>query len=129
MRYSKRTLAKAAAVLLDTHSMKEVAGALAQEMSRQHMGRDVAGMMHHLGVELYYSKQHLSAQVISARQLSPAIKRYLTGFLKKKCDAKTVDISYTVDPQLIGGIKIITPFGVMNISIAHQFDQLKQNVL
>lgn len=129
MRYSKRALAKAASVLLDSHSMREVAGALAQEMHRQHMGRDVAGMMHHLAIELYASKKHLAVQVMSARELRPAMKKDLIRFLKKKCDANTVDISYKVDPLLIGGIKIVTPFGVLNISIAHQFEQLKQNVL
>ena len=124
MRYSKRTLAKATVALAEKHPMNMVLQSLAMEMRQQHMTRDIAGMTHQLAIEMYTAKSHVLSEVISAHELTVATKKQITQFLKKKYTAKKVTISYHIDSTLVGGIKIITPFGVLNLSIAHQLDQL-----
>ncbi|HSX25365.1 MAG TPA: F0F1 ATP synthase subunit delta [Candidatus Andersenbacteria bacterium] len=128
MKQSKRTLAKTVVILLDKHPVHQAMEALAQEMVRQRSTRDIDSMVHAIGAELYSAKKHLIAEVISAHPLSSSAKKYIEHFLKKKCKAKTVNIFYRIDSEIIGGIKIITPIGVLNLSIAEQLEQLKQYV-
>lgn len=122
--YSKKTLAKGAVELLDKHSLKEVALALAHKLKAQRATRDVSVMASLLGEELFKTKGHLSVHVVSAHKLSVSVRRKIERFLKQSTKAKTVGISYEVDKALIGGIKIVTPVGVFNMSITHTLHQL-----
>ncbi len=128
MRYSKKTIAKAAVALLETQPVSVVVNALAHYMYQHRMGRDVETIVYQIASELYAAKKHLLVHITSAHEIRPAMRKRLEIFLKKKFDAKKVSVSYQIDPLLVGGIKIVTPIGVLNLSVAYQFDQLKQYV-
>lgn len=128
-KYSNKTLARAAVAMLEKHSAQEVSAALAQEMIKQKNGRSLDIFMDEVAEEMYRTHKYLHAEVTSARKLSATTKKSLESFLKKKCKAKTVDAVYLVDERLIGGVKVVTPLGMIDVSIARQLHSLTQRML
>lgn len=122
--YSRTSLAKGAVTLLKKHSLPNVAGAVALAMKKQRLGRDVPGMVALLAEELLMARGHLLARVVSAKPVSIKTRKIIETYLRKTCFAKTIGVDYEVDPLLVGGIKVVTPLGVLDLSIADTLKQL-----
>ena len=77
-------------------------------------------------IEFYMSeKGHVSAVVTSAFDLTSETKKAIEAFVKTKTKAEHVSLSSTIDPSVIGGVKISLPGYEINQTIAHQLTVLK----
>lgn len=65
------------------------------------------------------------AAVISASELSAETKNALEKFVKEKTDAKQVSLETTIDPTVLGGVKISVPGYELDQTVAHQLTVLK----
>lgn len=104
-------------------------GALAPLLRRQRMHRDTVPMVWRLAQELYQAKKHLLVLVTSARPLSTQMSKKIERDLQHTFLATTLTASYEVDPALLGGIQLRTPFGVWRWSIQDRLHQLTRSSL
>lgn len=67
----------------------------------------------------------VSAEVSSATVLDDSLRSAITEFVKRTENAKTVQMTETIDKSLIGGIIIRTPSAELDGSIRSQLRQLR----
>ncbi len=104
----KRDVAtKLAAYLLDTRRTREL----------QLIVRDVEDALATRGV--------LVADVAAARELSKDAKAAVTDFLKQSSGVKSVQVRETIDPDLLGGVRINTPSDELDATLRRKLTQLK----
>jgi F-type H+-transporting ATPase subunit delta len=70
----------------------------------------------------------LQARVITARALDPVFKNRLKEELEKSTNKK-IEMILKIDPQIIGGIIVILGNKIIDRSIRHQLDELKEEML
>jgi F-type H+-transporting ATPase subunit delta len=70
----------------------------------------------------------LQARIITARALDPAFKNRLKEELEKSTDKK-IEMILKINPQIIGGIIVILGNKIIDRSIRHQLDELKEEML
>jgi F-type H+-transporting ATPase subunit delta len=70
----------------------------------------------------------LQAHVITARALDPVFSNRLKEELEKSTD-KRIEMILKIDPQIIGGIIVILGNKIIDRSIRHQLDELKEEML
>lgn len=61
------------------------------------------------------------ASVVSARDLTAAMRREITTMI----DAKNVELRETVDPSVLGGVRIETPSGLLDATTKRKITLLK----
>jgi len=66
----------------------------------------------------------VTAEVRSAFGLTSASRDGIAAMLKKVTGAQTVELSETVEPELIGGVVIRTPEFELDASVKRQLNQL-----
>lgn len=71
----------------------------------------------------------LLADVASAREITDQTKVAITDYLKKKTDAVDVYLQMTVDPALLGGVRIETPDERLDRTVRHRLNQLTASKL
>lgn len=67
----------------------------------------------------------LVAKVVSAHDLADSVKKQIDAFLLDKSGANSVQVQYSIDKDLIGGIQISTPQAILDTSIKNKLQRLK----
>jgi F0F1-type ATP synthase delta subunit len=124
-RYSRKQLALATISLLEKHSAKEVVAVLAEAIMQEKRTNDVEIIAQEIGKQFLLTKNHLDARVETARALTPQTREEIIDLLKQITSAKTVSAQCTVNPELVGGFKALTPIVEINASLARPLHQLK----
>src|SRR4051812_44647467 len=75
----------------------------------RYLARDAAAALAERG--------HVLAQVVTARPLTAEALAEVEAFIKKTTGAKTLELVTSVDPALIGGIKIELPAATLDASV------------
>lgn len=63
--------------------------------------------------------------VTSADSLSEALERTVKSFVANAYGAQTVELRTSIDPALLGGVKVKTPFDELDGSLQRRITQLK----
>lgn len=67
----------------------------------------------------------LLADIVSSRKLSAEAAKAVEAYLKKTTDVKTVKLRETVDPTLLGGVRVALPGRELDATLRHRISQLK----
>ncbi|MDB5162163.1 MAG: atpH [Candidatus Saccharibacteria bacterium] len=67
----------------------------------------------------------ITATITSAFDLSVETKKAITAFITNKTKASSVIVGTTIDPSVIGGVKINLPGYEFDQTVAHQLTVLK----
>jgi len=67
----------------------------------------------------------LLADITSSRKLSREAMKEIQTYLKKTTDATTLHLRETVDPSLLGGVRIGVPGKELDATLRHRLNQLK----
>lgn len=78
-------------------------------------------------IESILARDHgvVMAEVISARELSKGLIKNIEQFVAKMESARTVEVSTSVDPSLLGGVVIKTPRAEIDTTVRKQLNALK----
>lgn len=120
---SRRKIATVVAERLlegDKTIIKDLAGYLfytKQTRSINLLVRDIENALLDKGV--------LVAKVVSAHDLADSVKKQIDAFLLDESGANSVQVQYSIDKDLIGGIQISTPQAILDTSIKNKLQQLK----
>ncbi len=120
---SRRKIATVVAERLlegDKTIIKDLAGYLfytKQTRSINLLVRDIENALLDKGV--------LVAKVVSVHDLADSVKKQIDAFLLDESGANSVQIQYSIDKDLIGGIQISTPQAILDTSIKNKLQRLK----
>jgi F-type H+-transporting ATPase subunit delta len=104
----RQTVAKElAAFLVDTRRVREL----------ELIVRDIEAALAERGI--------LLADVESARALSSNATKEVQDYLKNTTGAKKIHLRETVDPTLIGGVRVMIPGSELDGTLRHRLNQLK----
>jgi ATP synthase F1, delta subunit len=67
----------------------------------------------------------LVAKVVSAHDLADSVKKQIDAFLLDESGANSVQVQYSINKDLIGGIQISTPQAMLDTSIKNKLQRLK----
>ena len=67
----------------------------------------------------------LVAKVVSAHDLADSVKKQIDAFLLNQSGANSVQVQYSINKDLIGGIQISTPQAILDTSIKNKLQRLK----
>lgn len=67
----------------------------------------------------------LLADVASSRELGEATTKTLKAYLQATTKAATIHLRESVDPDLLGGVRISIPGSEMDATLRHRLNQLK----
>ena len=70
-------------------------------------------------------KSVLVAKVVSVHDLADSVKKQIDAFLLDESGANSVQVQYSIDKDLIGGIQISTPQAILDTSIKNKLQRLK----
>lgn len=71
---------------------------------------------------------HVLAQVITARPMDPAAVKTVEDFIKQTTGATELELDLSVDPALIGGIKIELPAATLDASVQAKLDKFVEGM-
>lgn len=74
--------------------------------------------------ELFKQQGVLLARIDSARPLTDNVRAAVTRLLKEQTDAKSVTLTESVDPALLGGLIARTPDAQLDVSVRTKLKQL-----
>ena len=120
---SRRKIATVVAERLlegDKTIIKDLAGYLfytKQTRSINLLVRDIENALLDKGV--------LVAKVVSVHDLADSVKKQIYAFLLDESGANSVQVQYSIDKDLIGGIQISTPQAILDTSIKNKLQRLK----
>lgn len=120
---SRRKIATVVAERLlegDKTIIKDLAGYLfytKQTRSINLLVRDIENALIDKGV--------LVAKVVSVHDLADSVKKQIDAFLLDESGANSVQVQYSIDKNLIGGIQISTPQAILDTSIKNKLQRLK----
>lgn len=67
----------------------------------------------------------LAAKVVSTHDLADSVKKQIDAFLLDESGANSVQVQYSINKDLIGGIQISTPQAILDTSIKNKLQRLK----
>lgn len=67
----------------------------------------------------------LVADVTSSKVLSDTSRKAITSYLESTTHAKAVHLRESVEPELLGGVKVAVPGSELDASLRHKLNQLK----
>lgn len=120
---SRRKIATVVAERLlegDKTIIKDLAGYLfytKQTRSINLLVRDIENALLDKGV--------LVAKVVSVHDLADSVKKQIDAFLLDESGSNSVQVQYSIDKDLIGGIQISTPQAILDTSIKNKLQRLK----
>lgn len=120
---SRRKIATVVAERLlegDKTIIKDLAGYLfytKQTRSINLLVRDIENALLDKGV--------LVAKVVSVHDLADSVKKQIDAFLLDESGANSIQVQYSIDKDLIGGIQISTPQAILDTSIKNKLQRLK----
>jgi F-type H+-transporting ATPase subunit delta len=65
------------------------------------------------------------AEIASAHELTAATRTAITSYLKHATDAKSVQLNESVQPELLGGVRIAVPGAEMDASLRRKIMKLR----
>lgn len=104
---NKNAVTELAAYLLDTGRVRET----------DLLVRDIETALAQRGV--------LLADIASSRALSGDAEKQIQKYLKTKTGASTIHLRETVDPTLLGGVRVSIPGSELDSTLRHKLNQLK----
>lgn len=102
-----QVIQQVAAYLIDTNQVKQL----------DLLVKDMAD-------ELFLQNQHMVAQVSHAHAMTDDIRTALEALLMQATGAKTVELTSTLDPSLVGGILVRTPRHELDATVRRQLNQI-----
>jgi len=72
--------------------------------------------------------KEIEAQIESARPLNPVIESEVKKFLKKRFPGFNLKIQKKLNPNLLGGVKIITPTKIFDLSLLYKIREIKRQL-
>lgn len=123
---SRRVLARTVAekLLAEPTRTKHWLRVLAAYMTTHNLVDDIDVLLGDIAHELYAQGQHLIVDVRAARPLSDTVRSELKHYLQKLTNAKTIAMTESVDPELVGGLVARTPDAELDLSIRSQLRHL-----
>jgi F-type H+-transporting ATPase subunit delta len=107
---SKKLIQELAAFLIDTRRTKEL----------ELVVRDIEYELKNRGIVI--------ASVLSAHDLTTATKDAIAKLIKDQTNAKNVELQQSIDPTVLGGVKIDLPGQQLDMTIARRLTLLRTNV-
>lgn len=104
---NKHIAKELAAFLVETRRVREVELVI----------RDIEAALSERGI--------LLADIASSRKLSADATKEIQNYLKKTTNAKTIHLRETVNPDLLGGVRIAVPGHELDASLRARLNQLK----
>jgi ATP synthase F1 delta subunit len=124
---SRRSLARYAAdQLLAGKSAKLVAEALAAAVIENGQAGNTDYLLSDINAELENRRALTVGNVSSARPLTDDLRQQLSAQLKKATGAEAVLLNESVEPELIGGLRVETAGQVWDTSLRRKLQQLKE---
>jgi F-type H+-transporting ATPase subunit delta len=124
---SRRELASyAAEQLLDQAKPSEIARELAAILVISRRVNQAELLAEDIGWELERRGRAANATVISAHELSEQLRKSIVAHVKKAADVKEVIINETVDPSILGGVRIDTAAHSWDKSLRRKLTEIKE---
>lgn len=123
---SRRVLARAIAAKLIEHpsERKHWIAALAAYLVEQNRAEEADLIVNDIAHELYEQNGQLLVHVESARPLTESVTAELKHLLTAATKAKHIELSETVNSDLLGGLIARTPDAVADMSVRTKLKQL-----
>lgn len=123
---SRRLLAKTAVRLLREQPAKraEIVQAVAAYLIVHKQKQQLSALMRDIHRELLATEQNLYAEAVSAFPLETATRVEIEKYLQAATGARTVQISESVQPDLLSGIILRTADRELNTSAQYKLKQL-----
>lgn len=86
----------------------------------RYLARDIAAVMEERG--------HVLAEVTTARPMSAEARRLVETFIKETTGARELELVTSVDPALIGGLKIELPTATLDASVQAKLDKFVEEM-
>ncbi|GAC1371468.1 MAG: hypothetical protein NVSMB39_5250 [Candidatus Saccharimonadales bacterium] len=86
----------------------------------RYLARDAAAAMAERG--------HVLTQVVTARPMSPEALAQVESFVKKTTGAKTLELETSIEPALIGGLKIELPAATLDASVQAKLEKFVEGM-
>jgi|TARA_X000000950_G_scaffold229590_1_gene277526 F-type H+-transporting ATPase subunit delta len=86
----------------------------------------VSALLENLESMYLHSNNQVKAVVKSASQLSPGLKQSIQSYIKNKFNVKGVELSVSLQPDLIGALMIDVDGKQIDWTISHQLKQFKE---
>lgn len=102
------------------HLMQQVAAYLIESGRTSEVSLTLRDIQYYLS-----EKQHLTGTVVSARELSQASRDALHTYLAAETGAAHISIAESIDPTLIGGIRLSLPGKELDTSLSRKITVLK----
>ncbi len=125
MAVTRAKLARAFVELSTKHPLKKVIAVLAEEIIAGKLTNQVDLLVSDIGRELLRQQGTLSAEVVTARELSTAIRTQIAELLKRETGAQRVSLSELRDGSIKGGIVARTADLELDLSIIGKLKQLE----
>jgi F0F1-type ATP synthase delta subunit len=124
---SRRRLAEyAAAQLLNGESARSMARELAAMLIATKKSKDAELLAQDIAWQLESRGALAQAQVTSATELSEALRKEITNFIKEAADVKQVNLQENVDQSVIGGARIETAKYAWDKTLAKQLTDIRE---
>ncbi|HEV2413087.1 MAG TPA: F0F1 ATP synthase subunit delta [Candidatus Saccharimonadales bacterium] len=125
-RVSRRSLAKAIVrEMLAGRQPKPLMKSVAAYLLLHRMTDQADLLIQDIAYELFNETGHLVATMESAKRLSQSLEADLKQYLKHVTGAKRVELGKSIDPSLIGGVRLSIPGGELDLTISRQLKQLQ----
>jgi F-type H+-transporting ATPase subunit delta len=111
--------------LANGETSRRVAQTLAAYLTEARQQRQVDLYLRDIRAELATRHGHMSAEVVSARQLTAELRQYLTNVVKNTTNIEEVELMETIDTDLIGGVIVRTPDSEMDNSVKNNLAKLR----
>jgi len=124
---SRRQLADYAAdQLLDRVQPSKIARELAAILVISQRTNQAELLAEDIGWELERRGQAANAAVVSAHTLSEELRKSIAAHIKKAADVKEVIINETVDPSVLGGVRIDTAAHSWDKTLRQKLTEIKE---
>jgi F-type H+-transporting ATPase subunit delta len=124
---SRRRLAEYAAdQLLNGKSAHSMARELAAVLIATKKSKDTELLAQDIAWQLESRGALAQAQVTSATELSEALRKEITNFIKEAADVKQVNLQENVDQSVIGGARIETAKYAWDKTLAKQLTDIRE---
>lgn len=125
MKVSRRKLAMAVvSQLRSSKDRAQVVRGLAAYLVEHKMTNQAELLMKDIARLLAETEGHLLAEVTSAFALTPDTRKSIEGYIRAKTGATTIELTESVNPDLVGGFTLRIPGRELDASIRHKLNQL-----
>lgn len=125
---TRKELAKALiSVMAQSKDSAKLAKAIALYLSEHRQTKELDGLMRNIS-DLRAKSGTIEAIVTSAFLLTPALKRDIRSLITKQRGAKEVILVETIDPSVLGGIRIETGEHQLDVTVQQKLNRLKRAI-